>query len=116
MAGITKLIECHGSFQFAKCTKCQYRVNGEIIRKNIFKEPSPIIPLCFRCNEKINESQLSTSTFIESTESFTADKGILKPEIVFFGEELPDEFHDFIENDRKKCDLLIVIGSSLKVC
>ncbi|XP_064092637.1 NAD-dependent deacetylase sir2D-like isoform X2 [Macrobrachium nipponense] len=40
---------------------------------------------------------------------------IMKPDIVFFGEGLPDEFHDRMAEDKDECDLLIVIGSSLKV-
>lgn len=39
----------------------------------------------------------------------------MKPDIVFFGEGLPDSFHNAIEDDKNNCDLLIVIGSSLKV-
>ena len=44
------------------------------------------------------------------------DEGaILKPDIVFFGESLSEEFHTLMEEDRHLCDLLIVMGSSLKV-
>ena len=39
----------------------------------------------------------------------------MKPDIVFFGEGLPDEFHDKMAEDKDECDLLIVVGSSLKV-
>ena len=39
----------------------------------------------------------------------------MKPDIVFFGEGLPDAFHDAMAKDKDVCDLLIVIGSSLKV-
>lgn len=39
----------------------------------------------------------------------------MKPDIVFFGEGLPDAFHDAMAKDKDDCDLLIVIGSSLKV-
>lgn len=39
----------------------------------------------------------------------------MKPDIVFFGESLPDEFHRQMEIDKDECDLLIVMGSSLKV-
>lgn len=39
----------------------------------------------------------------------------MKPDIVFFGEGLPDKFHSAIDADKDNCDLLIVIGSSLKV-
>jgi NAD+-dependent protein deacetylase SIR2 len=36
--------------------------------------------------------------------------GILKPDITFFGEELPDAFFKAIKQDVSKCDLVIVIG------
>lgn len=36
--------------------------------------------------------------------------GILKPDITFFGEELPDQFFKAIKQDVSKCDLVIVIG------
>lgn len=39
----------------------------------------------------------------------------MKPDIVFFGEGLSNEFHDRMAEDKDQCDLLIVIGSSLKV-
>ena len=39
----------------------------------------------------------------------------MKPDIVFFGEGLPETFHQTMSSDKTKCDLLIVIGSSLKV-
>ena len=39
-----------------------------------------------------------------------------QPDITFFGEKLPASFHDrLVEHDRDKCDLLICIGTSLKV-
>ena len=44
-----------------------------------------------------------------------ADKPILKPDIVFFGESLSDEFHQTFEGDKQQCDLLIVMGTHLKV-
>lgn len=34
---------------------------------------------------------------------------------MFFGEGLPEVYHKSINDDKNKCDLLIVIGSSLKV-
>lgn len=40
---------------------------------------------------------------------------IMKPDIVFFGENLPEMFHRAMKQDKDEVDLLIVIGSSLKV-
>jgi NAD-dependent SIR2 family protein deacetylase len=41
--------------------------------------------------------------------------GLVKPDIVFFGEALPERFFDHAEEDMPKCDLLIIMGTSLVV-
>lgn len=38
-----------------------------------------------------------------------------QPDITFFGEKLSDEFDRSLLADRQEIDLLIVIGTSLKV-
>lgn len=40
--------------------------------------------------------------------------GVVKPDIVFFGEDLPQKFHEF-NKDFPEADLLIVMGTSLEV-
>ncbi len=90
---INRLIQCHGSFSTATCRHCYNRVNSDEIKSQILQQ---IIPRCTKCPK-------------------TIQKAILKPDIVFFGEPLPDDFHKTISFDRDKCDLLIVMGSSLKV-
>jgi NAD-dependent SIR2 family protein deacetylase len=69
-AGITKIIQCHGSFATAKCIVCGYTVPGKNIEENIFNKT---VPICPKCPEEVD--------------------GILKPSITFFGEKLSDEFH-----------------------
>lgn len=39
----------------------------------------------------------------------------MKPDITFFGEKLPEPFFKALKQDVSKCDLVIVIGTSLKV-
>ena len=39
----------------------------------------------------------------------------MKPDIVFFGEDLPQRFHALRSVDFTHCDLLIVMGTSLEV-
>lgn len=39
----------------------------------------------------------------------------IQPDITFFGEKLTDDFDDKLLEDREKVDLLLVIGTSLKV-
>ena len=40
---------------------------------------------------------------------------VMKPDIVFFGEGLPEDFHRSMTEDKNNVDLFICIGSSLKV-
>jgi NAD-dependent SIR2 family protein deacetylase len=90
---INRLIQCHGSFSTATCRHCYNRVNSDEIKTQILQQ---IIPHCTKCPKTINQA-------------------IFKPDIVFFGEPLPEDFHKTISTDRDQCDLLIVMGSSLKV-
>lgn len=41
-------------------------------------------------------------------------QGVVKPDIVFFGENLPKRFYSYIV-DFPKCDLLVIMGTSLEV-
>lgn len=42
-------------------------------------------------------------------------QGLVKPDIVFFGEDLPARFHSLQRQDFAKCDLLVIMGTSLEV-
>jgi NAD-dependent deacetylase sirtuin 1 len=90
---ITRLIQCHGSFSSATCRVCHTSVPSDEIKEEILQQK---IPHCRKCSVETSDA-------------------ILKPDIVFFGEQLPDTFHHTISIDKEKCDLLIVMGSSLKV-
>lgn len=124
VAGIENVIECHGSFATASCTKCKHRVSSDEIRDEILNQT---IPMCSLCNPEFIASSKTLNGNNDGNDcpsSYHIDmvdhkdlvsKGIMKPDIVFFGESLPDEFHETIDYDKTQCDLLIVIGSSLKV-
>ena len=80
-----------GSFATATCLSCKRKYDCSMIRDDIFAQR---IPRCTQCGDEDN---------------------IVKPDIVFFGEKLSTEFDNAVLADRDKVDLLIVIGSSLKV-
>lgn len=40
---------------------------------------------------------------------------LVKPDIVFFGEDLPKRFEENCKNDCQNADMLIIIGTSLLV-
>lgn len=115
VAGIENVIECHGSFATASCTRCKYKVDAEDIQDDILHQR---IPMCKLCDTpKVDDDDDHLNPRPEQPFNYTqlVSAGVMKPDIVFFGESLPDKFHSTIELDKSNCDLLIVIGSSLKV-
>lgn len=112
VAGIENVIECHGSFATASCTRCKHKVDASDIAEDILQQR---IPMCTVCEgvEDSNDNEMHLQQPLNYNQLVAA--GIMKPDIVFFGESLPEKFHSTIELDKTKCDLLIVIGSSLKV-
>ncbi|TID30866.1 hypothetical protein CANINC_000555 [Pichia inconspicua] len=113
------VIQCHGSFATATCITCRYRVPGETLYPNIRARKIAYCPFCeserkmlIRKYDKYEDEGLgSYSPKFQFLQSF----GVMKPDITFFGENLPERYHSTIKNDVKECDLLITIGTSLKV-
>merc|ERR1711971_1105779 len=124
--GIENVVQCHGSFATATCMKCKHKVDAKAIREDIFSQR---IPKCSKCTSIVNNSSSSISEDnMEAgpSQQFSASTlpglpgvpelaPIMKPDIVFFGEGLGDEFHNAVAADKEHVDLLIMIGSSLKV-
>jgi NAD-dependent deacetylase sirtuin 1 len=102
--------------------KCKHKVAAEVIRADIFEQN---IPKCTKCSISENESlqqqnndqadQAGPSSSSSNLEQQQQPESIMKPDIVFFGEGLGDEFHQSVARDKEDVDLLIMIGSSLKV-
>ncbi|XP_077550870.1 sirtuin 2 [Haemaphysalis longicornis] len=90
LAGIPeeRLVEAHGTFHSSHCIACNHAYSLDWLRERIASEP---VPLCEECQSPV------------------------KPDIVFFGERLPDRFFDLSEEDFAQCDLLLIIGTSLQV-
>jgi len=84
-----KVFELHGNMRRVKCLSCGRYYSFEQIKARL--EQGEDIPDCEVCH------------------------GILKPDVVFFGEELPEEAFREASHRSANCDLFIVIGSSLVV-
>ncbi|KAJ3396424.1 NAD-dependent protein deacetylase sirtuin-2 [Lobulomyces angularis] len=67
------------------------------------------------CGKKFENSYIEKKIFNNEIPRCDNCFGLVKPDITFFGEPLPDIFHKSIENDFDNCDLLIVMGTSLQV-
>ncbi|CEP61235.1 NAD-dependent histone deacetylase SIR2 LALA0_S02e09780g [Lachancea lanzarotensis] len=116
-----KMVQCHGSFATASCVTCHWKLPGERIFSNIRNLELPLCPYCYKKRQEFFPTNVPGSKEREG-EDFNSlfgnvlkSYGVLKPDITFFGEALPSKFHRFIRDDVLKCDLLICIGTSLKV-
>lgn len=92
-AGSRNVIELHGSYWSASCTKCRdYSVEGKSYEwwtEAIRTSPSCPILTCPLCG------------------------GVVKPDVVFFGEAVRG--FEKAAGITERCDLLLVLGSSLEV-
>ncbi|KAJ7990184.1 hypothetical protein DPEC_G00297680 [Dallia pectoralis] len=84
------LIEAHGTFHTSHCVSFMCRKEYSMDWMKV-KIQSDDIPKCEKCNS------------------------LVKPDIVFFGENLPKRFFTSTATDFPSCDLLIIMGTSLQV-
>ncbi|KDN70778.1 putative Sir2 family protein [Colletotrichum sublineola] len=82
-----KIIEAHGSFATQRCIECGAAFPADRMQKHVQNE---VVPKCDTCG------------------------GLVKPDIVFFGEALPESFRNNTHLPAM-ADLIIVLGTSLSV-
>lgn len=89
MAGTKKLFEVHGHVRTCRCLSCGKRHSMPELLGQLEDEIIP--PKCSRC------------------------PGILRPDIVLFGDPMATDYFAAAEILQTNCDLLVVVGSSLSV-
>jgi NAD-dependent deacetylase len=88
-AGSRTVYEVHGSIATGTCIQCYKRYPLEIFIDSFLAEnQSPTCP---------------------------ADEGLVKPDVVLLGEQLPVQVFNAARNAARQCDLMLVAGSSLEV-
>jgi NAD-dependent deacetylase len=88
-AGSQTVIEMHGTMRTLTCTQCYYQAEAAL-HLDKFVE-SGKIPCCSKCGN------------------------ILKPDVILFGEQLPQAAWFKAQREARQCDLMLVVGSSLEV-
>ena len=88
-AGSQRVIEMHGSLRTLTCTNCFKQFESSAFLAPYIETGK--IPQCLNCN------------------------GILKPDVILFGEQLPQSAWYEAQRAARQCDLMVVAGSSLEV-
>lgn len=87
-AGSKKIYEVHGQIRSGSCINCGKKVDMSVLEEKVNQKQIP--PRCDTCN------------------------GILRPDVVMFGDPMPHDF-EMAWREVESSDLLLVIGSSLTV-
>lgn len=93
LAGIppARIVEAHGTFSTSHCISPDCRVEYDLNWLKDQLQQGKKVPLCSECGD------------------------VVKPDVIFYGEVIPDYFHECVTKDFPVCELLIVIGTSLSV-
>jgi NAD-dependent SIR2 family protein deacetylase len=114
-AGSTRVIDLHGRLDLVRCMGCERRVpraefQGELGRLN------PSWECLDAADAPDGDADLPTtefSSFIVPTCRHCGE--VLKPDVVFFGENVPRERLDTATRHLAEADAMLIVGSSLMV-
>ncbi|XP_068623316.1 NAD-dependent protein deacylase Sirt4-like [Battus philenor] len=114
-AGSKNIIELHGSGYLVKCLQCSYEVSRSELQHKMNKE-NPGMESSITMVRPDGDVELSE----EQIEKFKVPlcpkcEGPLKPDIVFFGDNVPKQRVEEIRNVVRHSDAIFVLGSSLTV-
>ncbi|RPJ21183.1 MAG: NAD-dependent deacylase [Chloroflexi bacterium] len=88
-AGSKNVVELHGTLRTVSCTNCFRKFEAPPFLQPYIETGE--IPQCLNCN------------------------GILKPDVILFGEQLPQSAWYEAQRAARQCDLMVIAGSSLEV-
>lgn len=88
-AGSKNVYETHGTLKSMSCTGCFQRSASAPHIQNLVEAGD--LPICPNCG------------------------GLLKPDVILFGEQMPYTAWNIAQGAAQTCDLMIVVGSSLEV-
>ena len=117
-AGCEDVIELHGNSFTVNCLSCSYRMDRNDFQ-NILNDLNPDFKVGAREGLEIRpDGDISISP--EVAKSFIYPgcpecKGLLKPSVVFFGENVTKEVVDSVYSGITKSNFLLILGSSLEV-
>lgn len=88
-AGSRYVIEMHGTLRTLSCAQCFKKAEAKDYLQAFAEQGE--LPRCPDCN------------------------GLLKPDVILFGEQLPQKAWYDAQRESRRCDLMLVAGSSLEV-
>jgi len=115
-AGSRSVTELHGATAIVKCMRCSFWIHRQAFQKNLDQLNPGMVARSddIRPDGDVELTQEEVSTF-QVPHCLKCGTGILKPDVVFFGDNVPRLRVEQVQRQVSACDSLLVIGSSLTV-
>ncbi|XP_006607766.1 NAD-dependent protein deacylase Sirt4-like [Apis dorsata] len=112
-AGSKKVIELHGTAFRVMCLKCNERICRYYLQ-DIFDRINPNMTVTSQMIRPDGDVEL-TQEQVKTFKVPTCEKcdGILKPDIIFFGDNVPHQIVENIKYNIEHSDSLLIIGTTL---
>ena len=88
-SGSKTVIEMHGTLHTLTCTQCYHQAQADVYIASFVEDGT--LPSCPKCG------------------------ALLKPDVILFGEQLPQSAWFAAQRAARSCDVMLVVGSSLEV-
>ncbi|KAJ2942829.1 hypothetical protein O0L34_g15017 [Tuta absoluta] len=114
-AGSKNVIELHGTGYIVKCMKCPYEISREDLQEELLRN-NPEMESSFSMIRPDGDVELTPEQVSKfKTPMCPECEGPLKPDIIFFGDNVPKQRVEEIRNDVTRSDAIFVLGSTLTV-
>jgi NAD-dependent SIR2 family protein deacetylase len=114
-AGSTGVIDLHGRLDLVRCMGCERRISRDDLQHEIGRLNPDWLTLD-AVDAPDGDADLESDDFAAFDVPACAQcGGILKPDVVFFGETVPRDRVDTALEHLEKADAMLVVGSSLMV-
>jgi NAD-dependent SIR2 family protein deacetylase len=114
-AGSAGVIDLHGRIDMVRCMQCEHRMARGVLQQEL-TTLNPEWGALHAASAPDGDADLEGAAF----SSFVVPPcsrcgGLLKPDVVFFGEGVPKERVDAVRHHLAEADAVLVVGSSLMV-
>jgi NAD-dependent SIR2 family protein deacetylase len=114
-AGSEAVIDLHGRLDLVRCMGCEHKITREQFQDELGQLNAGWLDLD-AADAPDGDADLESQDF----SSFTVPacrhcQGVLKPDVVFFGESVPRAFVETAAGHLQQADAMLIVGSSLMV-
>ncbi|CAI5454052.1 unnamed protein product [Caenorhabditis angaria] len=117
-AGSKMVTELHGSGSYVRCMECDYVEHRDDLQKRMLEKNAQFMEKYTNPGEMAPDGDVMIEAGAEK-EFVVCNcpecSGIIKTDVVFFGDFVPRTIVDFCHEKVDECDAILVLGSSLSV-